>query len=110
MEEEEKRPEYKVSALNTKNNLVEVTIHECLHCRELIPKVDDCPNCGTAYNHMDTVENFETGFLHYIYECSGCPDDERSAQKILKLTEEVTDKRLDMRKNLADDFLRSGGY
>lgn len=110
LEEEEKKPEYKLTALNTSNNIVEVMVQECDHCKELVPKVEDCPSCGTAYNHLDTVENLKTGFLHYVYECSGCPENERKAQKVLKITEVVDDTRLNIRKNLADDFLKSGGY
>lgn len=104
-----KKKEFKLTALNTDNNIVEIIVHECLHCRELIPKVENCSKCGAPYTHLDTVENFKTGYLHYIYECS-CPPLERKAQKILKITEVVDESRINIRKNLADDFLKSGGY
>ncbi len=32
------------------------------------------------------------------------------AQKILKITEVVDESRINIRKNLADDLLKSGGY
>lgn len=109
MDEPKEKKEYKLTALNTDNNMVEVVVHECQHCRELIPKVGDCPLCGAAYTHLSTVENFKTGYLHYIYECC-CPEERRKAQKILNITEVVDESRLNIRKNLADDFLKSGGY
>ncbi len=102
--------EFKFTALDKYNNIIEVIVHECLHCRELIPKVGNCPQCGTPFGHTTTVEDFETGFLHYIYECSGCPANERKAKKVLKVTEVVDENRINIRKNLADDFLKSGGY
>jgi len=106
----EDNQEYKLTVLNARNDLIDIVVHECEHCHELIPKVGDCPECGTAYNHLKTVENFKTGFLHYIYECSGCPEDKRKAQKTIKLIDVVDENRLNIRKNLADDFLKSGGY
>jgi len=109
LDESKKKKEFKLTALNTSNDIVEVMVHECLHCRELVPKVGVCPACNTPYTHLSTVENFETGFLHYIYEC-GCPAGERKTQKILKITEVVDESRINVRKNLADDFLKSGGY
>ncbi|MBE0522880.1 MAG: hypothetical protein IBX40_00860 [Methanosarcinales archaeon] len=54
--------------------------------------------------------------LNYVRkkECSGCPEGERTARKVIKfkgdvekLTESSKESR---RKELADDFLRSGGY
>ena len=96
----EKKIEYKLTALNTQNHLIDIIVHECQHCHELVPKVGNCPLCGTAYNHLQTIENFQTGFLHYIYECSGCPEDRRKAQKVIKPTEVVDDDRLNLRKNL----------
>jgi len=109
LEEPKKKKEFKLTALNTDNCIVEIHVHECPHCAELIPKVENCPRCGAAYVHLDTVENFRTGYLHYIYECR-CPPQERKAQKILKITEVVDESRINIRKNLADDFLKSGGY
>ena len=107
--EPKKKKEFKITALNKDNNIVEIVVHECLHCSELIPKVENCPNCGAPYIHQNTIENFRTGYLHYIYEC-GCPPEQRRAQKILKITEVVDESRINIRKNLADDFLKSGGY
>lgn len=109
LDEPKKKKEFKLTALNTDNDIVEITVHECPVCRELIPKVENCPACNTPYVHLNTVENFKTGYLHYIYEC-GCPEHERKAQKILKITEVVDESRINIRKNLADDFLKSGGY
>ncbi|VVB89441.1 Uncharacterised protein [uncultured archaeon] len=45
-----------------------------------------------------------------IYECSGCPEEERKARKAIKFTDIVDESRLNIRKNLADDSLKSGGY
>lgn len=109
MDEEKKKKEFKLTALNTDNNIVEITVHECPLCKELVPRVENCPRCGAAYTHLNTFENFKTGYLHYIYECC-CPPEERKAQKVLKITEVVDESRLNIRKNLADDFLKSGGY
>ncbi len=105
-----KKNEFRLTAVDRFNNVQNVLVHECPDCRELVPKVGDCPRCGTAYHHIRTVEDFKTGFLHYVYECSGCPEEERKAQKIIKFTEIVDEKRLNVRKNLVDDFLKSGGY
>jgi len=109
-ESEEKKKEFKLTAVDRYNNVIEVLVHECLDCKELVPVVGNCPQCGEPYNHIRTVEDFKTGFLHYIYECSGCPVEERRAQKVIKLTEIVDEKRLSVRQNLVDDFLKSGGY
>jgi len=40
---------------------------------EIVPIVGICSDCNTEYEHKNTVENPETGFIHFIYECSGCP-------------------------------------
>ncbi len=109
-ETKKKKTEYKLTAVDRFNHIIEVHVHECQDCRELVPKVGNCPSCGTPYTHTKTVEDFKTGFLHYIYECSGCPVEERKAQKVIKFTEVVDESRLNVRKNLADDFLKSGGY
>ncbi|NIA03189.1 MAG: hypothetical protein GWP12_01420 [Nitrospirae bacterium] len=58
--------------------------------------------------HLKTVEDFKTGFLHYIFECSGCPEAKRTARKILKLTADEEKDYESRRIELADDFLRSG--
>ncbi|MCZ7393433.1 MAG: hypothetical protein ABOK23_08445 [Candidatus Methanoperedens sp.] len=109
LDEPKKKKEFKLTALNTDNKIVEIMVHECPLCSELIPEVGICHACNTPYTHLNTVENFKTGYLHYIYECA-CPPEQRRAQKILKITEVVDDSRLNIRKNLADDFLKSGGY
>ncbi len=109
-EPRKKKTEFKLTAVDRNNKIVDVVVHECIDCSELIPKVGNCPSCGTAYVHKKTVEDFKTGFLYYIYECSGCPPEERKAQKVIKFTEVVDESRLNLRKNLADDFLKSGGY
>lgn len=76
---------YKLFAINTKNEPIEVYVERCGHCNENVPKVGICSDCKTEYAHIKTVENPETGFIHYIYECSGCPPEKRKAQKILKV-------------------------
>ncbi|MCZ7357591.1 MAG: hypothetical protein O8C66_12185 [Candidatus Methanoperedens sp.] len=109
-EPKKKKTEFKLTAVDRFNKVIDVMVHECQDCRELVPNVGNCPNCGMAYTHVKTVEDFKTGFLHYIYECSGCPAEERKAQKVIKFTDVVDESRLNIRKNLADDFLKSGGY
>jgi hypothetical protein len=109
-ENQNKKTEFKLTAIDRNNNIQEVWVYECQDCCELVPKVGSCPACGTPYNHLNTFEDFRTGFLHYIYECSGCPEDQRKAQKVIKFTEVVDESRLNIRKSLADDFLKSGGY
>lgn len=79
--------EYIVSAINIKNEVIDVTIRKCGHCNEMVPKVGSCPDCNTEYIHMNTVENPETGFIHFIYECLGCPPSRRRAQKVIKINE-----------------------
>lgn len=111
----EKKQIRKLTVLDSKNTRVEIPFYECNHCNELIPDVGDCRDCGTSYDHQKTVDNFNTGFLHYIYECSGCPEDQRTAQKIIKFPHGIEEKAIksskeSRRKELADDFLRSGGY
>lgn len=75
---------YKISAINTKNEEIYVTVTKCNHCNENVPVVGMCPDCHTSYDHVKTVENPETGFIHFVYECSGCPEGKRKAQKIIK--------------------------
>jgi hypothetical protein len=109
----EKKRECNLTVLDSKKNKVEIPFFECNHCDQLIPDVGECGDCGTPYKHLKTVEDFETGFLHYIFECSGCPEGERTARKILKFKEEEKNNessKESRRKELADDFLRSGGY
>src|SRR3989337_3747767 len=77
--------EYKLSAINTRNEAIEVVVCKCHHCNENVPKVGVCPDCKTEYAHVKTVENPETGFIHFVYECSGCPPEKRKAQKIIKI-------------------------
>lgn len=79
--------EYIVSAINIKNEAIDVKICKCGHCNEMVPKVGRCSECNTEYIHVNTVENPETGFMHFIYECSGCPPSRRRAQKVIKINE-----------------------
>ena len=79
--------EYKLSAINIRNEVIDVIVSKCKHCNEIVPLVEKCPDCGTAYEHRNTVENPETGFIHFIYECSGCPPAKRKAQKIIKIND-----------------------
>lgn len=79
--------EYSVSAINTKNEFIEVVVRKCQHCNEIVPKVGECSDCNTEYEHKKTVENPETGFIHFIYECSNCPPEKRKAQKIIKIND-----------------------
>ncbi len=79
--------EYKISAINTKNEVIDVVVCKCQHCNENVPKVGTCPDCNTEYMHTKTVENPETGFIHFIYECAGCPPGKRKAQKIIKIND-----------------------
>ncbi len=71
-ETEKKNTEFKLTALDSANNVVEIVVYECLTCGELVPKVGNCPQCGTAYDHLRTIENFRTGFFnwsepHFVY-------------------------------------------
>ena len=109
-EPKKKKTEFKLTAIDKYENVMTVFVHECPECSELVPVVGNCPMCGTSYAHTRTIEDFKTGFLHYIYECGGCPEKERKAQKVIKFTELVDENRLNVRKNLVDDFLKSGGY
>ncbi len=77
--------EYTLSAITTRNEAIKVVVCKCGHCNEIVPKVGMCPECNTVYEHKNTVENPETGFIHFIYECSGCPPAKRKAQKIIKI-------------------------
>jgi hypothetical protein len=79
--------EYSISATNTKNECIDVVVQKCHHCNEIVPKVGACSDCNTEYEHINTVENPETGFIHFIYECSGCPPAKRRAQKIVKIND-----------------------
>ncbi len=92
--------EYSLSAINTKNEVIDVVVQKCLHCDEIIPKVGLCPDCNTKYEHKNTVENPETGFIHFVYECSGCPPSKRKAQKIIKINDgNVRNSRDELIKN-----------
>jgi hypothetical protein len=79
--------EYSLSAINTKNEVINVIVRKCHHCNEIVPKVGICSDCSTEYEHTNTVENPETGFIHFVYECSGCPPAKRKAQKIIKIND-----------------------
>jgi len=79
--------EYSLSAINTKNEVINVIVRKCHHCNEIVPKVGICQDCNTEYEHKNTVENPETGFIHFVYECSGCPPAKRKAQKIIKIND-----------------------
>jgi len=87
MEPDIESKEYVISALNTNNVVIDVTVSMCEHCNEIIPVVGTCDDCGTAYVHKRTLENPDTGFIHFIYECEGCPPDKSKAQKIIKVNE-----------------------
>jgi hypothetical protein len=109
-ETKKKKTQFRLTAIDRYNNVMQVLVHECPECSELVPMVGECQRCGTSYAHVNTVEDFTTGFLHYIYECSGCPEEEKKARKVVKFTEVVDETRLNVKKNLVDDFLKSGGY
>jgi hypothetical protein len=83
----ESNDEYSLSAINTKNEVINVIVRKCHHCNEIVPKVGICQDCNTEYEHKNTVENPETGFIHFVYECSGCPPSKRKAQKIIKIND-----------------------
>lgn len=85
--------EYKLSAINTKNEVVDVVVCKCKHCNEIVPKVGICKDCNTEYEHKNTVENPETGYIHFIYECSGCSPAKRRAQKIIKINDGSDNKK-----------------
>lgn len=87
MSTELKTEEYVLSATNSKNEIIDVVVSKCDHCNEIVPKVGNCPDCDTLYAHKNTVENPETGYLHFIYECSGCPPEKRKAQKIIRIND-----------------------
>jgi len=83
----ESSEEYMLSAINTRNEVINVVVRKCHHCNENVPKVGICQDCNTEYLHTKTVENPETGFIHFIYECSKCPPDKRKAQKVIKIND-----------------------
>jgi hypothetical protein len=83
----ESNDEYSLSAINTKNEVINVVVRKCNHCNEIVPKVGICQDCNTEYEHKNTVENPDTGFIHFVYECSGCPPAKRKAQKIIKIND-----------------------
>jgi len=78
---------YTISAINTKNEVIDVVVTVCHHCKENVPVVGKCPDCQTEYEHVKTVENPETGFIHFVYECSKCPTGKRKAQKIIRIND-----------------------
>ena len=71
----------------TRNEVINVPVRKCDHCNEIVLMVGSCSACNTGYVHKNTVENPETGFIHFIYECSGCPPARRKAQKIIKIND-----------------------
>lgn len=93
---------YDLSARNTKNEIIKVLVGLCTHCKEIVPYVGVCSGCNTAYEHTNTVENPETGFIHFIYECSGCPPNKRKAQKIIKIDDGNGDDR-----QSSDDLIKN---
>jgi hypothetical protein len=95
--------EYIISVINTKNEVIDMVVCKCDHCDENVPKVGTCPDCKTTYIHTKTVENPETGFIHFIYECSGCPPGKRKAQKIIRINDGNSNKNT--RDDLIKDFL-----
>ena len=102
MAQESNSDEYTISAINTNNEVVDVVVCKCHHCNENVPKVGTCRDCKTAYEHVKTVENPDTGFIHFIYECSGCPPGKRKAQKVIK----VNDGGSNSGKKTADDLIK----
>lgn len=92
--------EYSLCAINTKNEVIDVIVRKCPHCNEMVPKVGMCSDCKTEYEHKNTVENPDTGFIHFIYECSGCPPANRKAQKIIKINDGNN-------KNSRDDLIKN---
>ncbi len=104
MPTESKSDAYTLSAINTKNEVIDVVVCRCHHCNENVPDVGKCPDCKTEYEHVKTVENPETGFIHFIYECSGCPPGKRKAQKIIKINDGSTSSTT---KTKRDDLMKS---
>ena len=102
MPPELKSDEYILSAVNTKNEVMDIVVCKCGHCNEIVPKVGTCPDCNTEYQHKNTVENPETGFIHFIYECSGCPPEKRKAQKIIRINDGNSNS-----KNAKDSLIKS---
>lgn len=96
-----------VTVMTSKNTIESIYFEDCSHCTEKIPVVGQCSSCGTDYEHLRTVENYENGFLHYIYECSGCPEDQRKAKKVIKIHEGVTEngEATSKAKELTSNFL-----
>ena len=80
--------DYTIKAFNSSNEIIDVLVGRCKgHCDEIIPRVGICADCNTEYMHVNTVENPETGFIHFVYECSGCPPAKRKAQKVIRITD-----------------------
>lgn len=92
--------EYSLSAINPKNEVINVTVRKCHHCNEIVPIVGICSDCNTLYEHKNTVENPDTGFIHFVYECSGCPPAKRKAQKIIKINDGAN-------RNSRDDLIKN---
>jgi hypothetical protein len=94
---------YTISAINTKNEVIAVVVTRCRHCNENVPVVGTCTDCLTEYEHVKTVENPDTGFIHFVYECSECPPGKRKAQKIIRINEGKSNTST--RDDLIKDFL-----
>ena len=92
---------YTISAINTKNEVINVVITLCHHCNENVPVVGKCPDCQTEYEHVKTVENPDTGFIHFVYECSKCPPGKRKAQKIIRINDGNSNS------NTKDDLIKN---
>ena len=92
---------YTISAINTKNEVIDVVVTLCHHCKENVPVVGTCPDCHTEYEHVKTVENPETGFIHFVYECSKCPPGKRKAQKIIRINDGNSNS------NTRDDLIKN---
>ncbi len=92
---------YTISAINTKNEVIDVVVSKCDHCNEIVPIVGKCPDCKTIYEHVKTVENPETGFIHFVYECSMCPPEKRKAQKIIRINDGNSNS------NTKDDLIKN---
>ncbi|MBU4338317.1 hypothetical protein KKD57_02035 [Patescibacteria group bacterium] len=69
---------------NKEGEQIKVKCDECERCKQVVPKVGTCSDCGTEYQHWKTVEDGKTGFLYFLYKCSGCREDMQKAKRILR--------------------------
>jgi len=60
---------------------------------EVVPIVGPCSDCNTEYEHKNTVENPETGFIHFVYECSVAPGKKESPE-IIKIMMAITESQV----------------